>query len=278
MLDDDSGPSLEDAAEQLMRESIMAGEDDDGDELIEELLLDKVLPAQRLSSTEDAEQAAQAEAGSWVGSEGAATGSVGSSVAEEALLDSTEALPDQAPAGNAVEAAEEEDSDEDDPEDSIDPAELAAAAAESAGWGRLIRQPRKRGKHVILDVCAPLHALPKGIAAATARAIDASEQGLRGGCAPGTGHGSKKKTKRRGMAAEAEELGKEGALVQQLVSAGDKRGWLGPAGWRLARQARWGDLWPGQYVGRALTAKVSVQELALTGAELRMPHASPPRP
>ncbi|KAK9909809.1 hypothetical protein WJX75_007685 [Coccomyxa subellipsoidea] len=42
-------------------------------------------------------------------------------------------------------------------------------------------------------------------------------------------------------------LGGEGALVRQVVASSNKQTWLGPAGYRLARKARWGDLWPAHY-------------------------------
>lgn len=37
---------------------------------------------------------------------------------------------------------------------------------------------------------------------------------------------------------------RQGRLVRQVVRKRDKEGTLGPAGYRLARKARWGDLWP----------------------------------
>ncbi len=41
-------------------------------------------------------------------------------------------------------------------------AQLALATArQSSTWGRIIRPPRKKGRHVILDLCAPLSALPQ---------------------------------------------------------------------------------------------------------------------
>lgn len=41
-------------------------------------------------------------------------------------------------------------------------AQLALATArQSSTWGRIIRPPRKKGRHVILDLCTPLSALPQ---------------------------------------------------------------------------------------------------------------------
>jgi hypothetical protein len=61
------------------------------------------------------------------------------------------------------------------------------------------RVPRRKTRHVIIDVCCRMEDAPDGT--------------------------------------------QRGALVQQVVSKGDRR-MLGPAGYRIARKARWGDLWP----------------------------------
>lgn len=37
---------------------------------------------------------------------------------------------------------------------------------------------------------------------------------------------------------------REGRLVRQVLRKRDKQALLGPAGYRLARRSRWGDLWP----------------------------------
>ena len=73
--------------------------------------------------------------------------------------------------------------------------DVALAASASSGWSRIIRQPRKRAKHVLVDFC--------------------------------TAHGHK-----------------QGRLARQAVGAIDRRTWLGPAGYRMVRKSRWGDLWP----------------------------------
>ena len=40
-------------------------------------------------------------------------------------------------------------------------AQLALATArQSSAWGRIIRPPRKKGRHVIVDICTPIAALP----------------------------------------------------------------------------------------------------------------------
>ena len=41
-------------------------------------------------------------------------------------------------------------------------AEMALATAQqSSAWGRIIRPPRKKGRHVIVDLCAPIAVLPQ---------------------------------------------------------------------------------------------------------------------
>ncbi len=46
---------------------------------------------------------------------------------------------------------------------------LRLAEAASYGWGRLVRSPRLRGGHVILDMCVgPQHHYPEGLGSATA--------------------------------------------------------------------------------------------------------------
>ena len=110
---------------------------------------------------------------------------------------------------------------------------LAAAAAAAAGWARIVRPPRKRSGHVVLDLCTAARrtAAPDGDAASG------------GGAGPELGSGS------------GPGLAGRGELVQQVVAAADKRAWLGPAGYRLARKARWGDLWPRWYEDRAITVR-----------------------
>lgn len=68
----------------------------------------------------------------------------------------------------------------------------------------LCRPPRKRGGHVVLDLCS---------AGQTEGAVD---------------HG-------------------RGVLLRQVLTRGEREGLIGPMGYRLARKARWGDLWPLSY-------------------------------
>ena len=97
-----------------------------------------------------------------------------------------------------------------------EPEAVGAALAAAQIWSRIIRTPRKRGKHIIIDVCSPREH------ETDADAVDTSN----------------------------------GHLVRQVVATTDKKTWLGPGGYRLARKSRWGDLWPKYYQDYALTHKV----------------------
>ena len=133
------------------------------------------------------------------------------------------------------EGQDEEWQEEEDEEEGCTPEEVwrsrdapavAAAAAAAAGWARIVRPPRKRSGHVVLDLCtASRPPAPAG---------DNGSSAIRLG---------------------ADGLEARGELVKQIVAAADKRAWLGPAGYRLARKARWGDLWPRWYEERAITVK-----------------------
>ncbi|GBF95535.1 hypothetical protein Rsub_08516 [Raphidocelis subcapitata] len=106
-----------------------------------------------------------------------------------------------------------------------DPESYGLAAAASYGWSRVIRPPRKRGGHVVLDLCAPApHA-------ASSSGGDGGDGGDGGAGAVGRG-----------------SLGLlRGRLERHVVTRGDAAKWMGGAAYRLARQARWGDLWPSFY-------------------------------
>ena len=95
------------------------------------------------------------------------------------------------------------------------PEAVDATVAAAQIWSRIIRPPRKRGKHIIMDVCSSREH------ATDAEAVDTSH----------------------------------GHLVRQVVAVTDKKTWLGPGGYRLARKSRWGDLWPKYYQDYALTHK-----------------------
>ena len=99
-----------------------------------------------------------------------------------------------------------------------EPAAVAAARAASGAWSRVIRTPRKRKGHVMLDICS---AAPDGSA-----------------------HGGSDGSGRHGG-------GGGGMLLRQVVSrAAAQRDAGGTAAYRLARRLRWGDLWPADYQSR----------------------------
>ena len=91
------------------------------------------------------------------------------------------------------------------------------AAAASGSWGRIIRPPRRRGKHVILDVCP------------AAAASDGAQQ-------PGS------------TSTAADGSVSSGRLERHVVAKSDARKAMGPAGYRIAQKAGWGDLWPAPYM------------------------------
>lgn len=52
-------------------------------------------------------------------------------------------------------------------------------------------------------------------------------------------------------------MAEEGILVRQVLAAADRKTWLGPAGYALARSSKWGDLWPSYYINRAIISKIA---------------------
>ena len=97
-----------------------------------------------------------------------------------------------------------------------DPESYGLAAAASYGWPRIIRPPRRRGGHVVLDLCAP-----------APEADTAGNLGLL-----------------------------RGRLERHVVARSDAAKWMGRAAYRMARQLRWGDLWPGAYARGNARAQV----------------------
>jgi ribosomal protein RSM22 (predicted rRNA methylase) len=81
---------------------------------------------------------------------------------------------------------------------------------------RIIRPPRKRGGHVILDVCAAA-AAPTDNAADSS--IPSSSQPAAAGLPPA------------------------GRLERHVIAKSDARKWMGRAAYSMARDAQWGDLW-----------------------------------
>ena len=231
--DEEDGESLEETTKWLIRQSMQAGDDEDEDveSSAEELLTDsEAADAQEpdVLAAEDSERMSQA-----IEAE--------ESTRATDALELQEALHADSANGPELEHAEPMEplsnylmSDSDEEDGAVDSRMAAAAAADSWSWGRIIRHPRKRSKHIIFDVCTanasmPLHQRQNvdqvwagSNTLQTDRLGDRKQEGHRG-------------------------LGGEGALVRQVVASSDKQTWLGPAGYRLARKARWGDLWPAHY-------------------------------
>lgn len=98
-----------------------------------------------------------------------------------------------------------------------------AARRSSSAWSRLLRPPRKRSGHVVLDLCS---------------AVGVDGEPLRddtqGGGGEGSGGGGAKRPR--------------GVLLRQIVSKGKANREVGGiAPFKLARRAAWGDLWPLDY-------------------------------
>uniref|UniRef100_A0A383V6H0 Uncharacterized protein n=1 Tax=Tetradesmus obliquus TaxID=3088 RepID=A0A383V6H0_TETOB len=98
--------------------------------------------------------------------------------------------------------------------------DLGHAAAASVSWSRIIRPPRKRGGHVILDVCAA--------AAAAAAAADSADPAAAAAA---------------GADGAAGLLPAAGQLERHVVAKSDAKKWMGRAAYSMARDAQWGDLW-----------------------------------
>jgi hypothetical protein len=95
---------------------------------------------------------------------------------------------------------------------------VAAARAESVGWARVLRTPRKRSGHIVLDLCSAVPPAPAPSSATPA----------------GAGAGMRRK-----------EGGGKGLLLRQIVSKGlAKKRFGGGAAYKLARRLQWGDVWP----------------------------------
>ena len=176
-------------------------DDEDGGEALEERL-QQVLAAAAAQQQRQAAAAAAAAAGDVRGGCDAPARPI------VVLAPVSEATADQLYDGERVDWA------------AAEPAALQAAHAASGGWSRVIRTPRKRSGHVVLDICS-------------AAGAPASGSGGSGGSSGGS-HGSGQQ--QRGM------------LLRQVVSrAAARRDAGGTAPYRLARRLRWGDLWPHHY-------------------------------
>ncbi|GLC44611.1 hypothetical protein PLESTF_001658400 [Pleodorina starrii] len=156
------------------------------------------------------------------------------------------------------------------------------AEASSFGWGRLVRSPRLRGGHVILDMCVgPQHHYPDS-------PPGAPEQDAEGAPAdadavtvdPCTAAAEAAGGLQRASAASSDGVGgiaasggqspsssgrPEGRLVQQVVAKSARRGWMGAPAYRLARRLSWGDCWPDWYI-RSHNVREAAAPRAAAGA------------
>ena len=216
-------PDIDDATRQLILDSIKANaasdEEDDEDDIRQAL------------SDQPTTIAMPEEPHTFVDVEGTAA-AAGATAAEDAIVQqkadlqagaSTLVETQQAPAKPALVRAPFKKLDSDVLEDydqwdqdywqSNMPEAVDTTVAAAQIWSRIIRAPRKRGKHILIDICSPREHVTNP------DAVDTSH----------------------------------GHLVRQVVATTDKKLWLGPGGYRLARKSRWGDLWPKYYQDYALT-------------------------
>ena len=194
---------LEEATEYLIQQAIRLGDDEEDD-------LDSI--SEQAQTFTPASAAGQLEGDKMPEDDIASDGSAsamghaevdGGSTASEALWDSREAAAagDCATEGepappNARTRAERLQAQEVEQHDSYSSEQLdiaggpelseeqvaqlaLATARQSSTWGRIIRPPRKKGRHVILDLCAPLSALPQHRRAE----LSASRQAVQGSAA-----------------------------------------------------------------------------------------------
>ncbi|KAG2424254.1 hypothetical protein HXX76_014637 [Chlamydomonas incerta] len=147
------------------------------------------------------------------------------------------------------------------------PAGAALALASSHGWGRLLRPPRRRGGHVLLDVCMgpqqqylfvdqPVDGVAAAAAVAAADAERVSEGaegagGAGGGEQVDGGSGGAERSRER---VEQEQESTAGRTVQQIVARSARKSWMGAPAYRMARQLGWGDVWP-DWFARSHTAR-----------------------
>lgn len=254
----EEGAIVEETTEWLIRQSLQAGDDEDED-IDEDLPILNVSPqpdtvqeaagtAAAAAEEEDApEHEAQPQqpqhlfAEEVEGVDASDTGNVPLSLTNEQEIlaaSATEERVESVSDGSEANSGEEEDGE-------VSSALAAAAAADSWSWGRIIRNPRKRNKHIIFDVCTATASMP---AHQRQQLLEQSPASSQLSTDRAEGRRRQKKNQR--------QLERGGELVQQVITSAERRGWLGPAGYRMARKARWGDLWPTHYANRAMVARI----------------------
>lgn len=150
-------------------------------------------------------------------------------------------------------------------EGSIDASEdpgLEQILQASQKWSRIIRRPRKRHGHVIVDLCT---AAGSNISMQLSSSRDGGvpsaqmqEDKLRASQLP------KLKIWRSQFccAGPTQNPQASGALLQQAVSKGERKKYLGPSGYRLAKKLTWGDLWPASFERFAHKIKERDQDIS----------------
>ena len=150
---------LEEATEYLIQESISLG--DDEEDLGEER---PQLDASSLAASEPERTAAELE-GHQAGRPGTALTEARTAPTAEQKVASSSPMVDSM-ADSETKLLEDDGGSQADLEvgQEISEAMMADMAMlttrQSSTWGRIIRPPRKKGRHVIMDLCAPLAALP----------------------------------------------------------------------------------------------------------------------
>ncbi|GIL48837.1 hypothetical protein Vafri_5256 [Volvox africanus] len=166
------------------------------------------------------------------------------------LIGPTEATNEEEAGGKQQQQREETEDDEAE-EDKGEQLECKAAEASSYGWGRLVRSPRLRGGHIILDMCVgPQHHYPDSLNSTANGA-----PGVR--TAPLAVAEASAAEYETSMIADGEvstsdvtstPTRPEGRLVQQVVAKSARHSWMGAPAYRLARRLSWGDCWPDWYI------------------------------
>jgi hypothetical protein len=151
---------LEEATEYLIQESIRLG--DDEEDLDEER---PQLDASSVAASEPERTAAELE-GPQAGRSGTALTEARAAPTAEQKVASSSPMVDSM-ADSETELLEDDGGSQPDLEVGQEMSEAMMAdmamltTRQSSTWGRIIRPPRKKGRHVIVDLCAPLAALPK---------------------------------------------------------------------------------------------------------------------
>lgn len=107
---------------------------------------------------------------------------------------------------------------------------------------RIIRPPRKRSGHVILDLCMPLAASEQSGTPSTGGKSSSGSSS-----SSGTGSSSGRSSRRSSSSGRLAVQSSQGHLERHVVSRSDAAKWMGSAGYALARSSQWGDLWPSFY-------------------------------